>query len=358
MMLMNQEFSTQINSFVQKLDSINIDEISTSPLVKEYLQSVLQNKHYYTKIYAFVLQNTLTKSNKKIEEISLLDFGCGNGLLAMFAKHCGFAKVYGCDFNNDFVEASNTLNKVINIEIDGWFVSNEDELLNTCNHLKLDVVIGTDVIEHIYDLNLFFKNIHLLNPAMVTGFTTASVYDNYFKRKKLYKLMLQDETIGSNAFHATSKDEYAGISYLEIRKIIITKLFPQLQQNVVDILATATRGLRKNDIAIYVNKYFETSIIIDVLSTNKFNTCDPITGNFTERMLTLKEYKSLYHHNQFSLEVISCFYSAEGKNIKSIVQKMLNVFIHTFKTTFLSRTISPLILLVGKPINKKSFNSF
>jgi len=353
MMLMNQEFSAHINSFLQKLDLINVDEISTSPLVKEYLQSVLQQRNYYTKIYAFVLRNTLTKSKKKTDEITLLDFGCGNGLLAIFAKHCGIKTVYGCDFNQDFVEAAKALSRAININVDDWFVSNEEELLNTCNALKLDVIIGTDVIEHIYNLNVFYKNIFLLNPTIITGFTTASVYDNYFKRRGLYKLMQQDETIGSNAFHATSKDEYAGLAYIEIRKKLIAQTFPQLQQNVIDILASATRGLRKNDIEVFVNKYFQTRIISDVLSTNKFNTCDPITGNFTERILTLKEYKLLYHSNQFSLEVISCFYGANGKGMKSIVQKVLNVFIKIFNKIFLSRTVSPLILLVGKPINKQ-----
>jgi 2-polyprenyl-3-methyl-5-hydroxy-6-metoxy-1,4-benzoquinol methylase len=350
---MYQKFSEQASIFLHKLDLLNIDAIVTTPLVKNYLTSVLLQKKYYVKIYAFVLQNIVEASNKNKQDISLLDFGCGNGLLAMFAKHCGFGKVYGCDFNSDFVEASKQLSQAINIEIDGWVVSNEDDLLNTCNHLKLDAIVGTDVIEHIYNLDVFYSNIRLLNPNMITGFTTASVYENYFKRSSLYKLMYRDENIDSNAFHATSKDEYAGMAYLEIRKKLIAKDFPSLQNNTVLQLAQATRGLRKDDIKIFVEKYLENGIITDALPNNKHNTCDPITGNFTERILTLGEYKLLHNKNHFTMKVFAGFYSADENSVKGLLQKSVNIFIKIFGNGYVSRTVSPLILLVGVPKTSK-----
>ena len=348
---MSQIFYSKNKQFKQILLNIKIDNITNDLLVKNYLQKVIEQQEYYINTYCWVLEYVLQKSTNQINQISLLDFGCGNGMFTLFAKYCGFGKVYGCDFNENFVAAARLLSIELNIEVDDWFVCNEDELYNTCNTLKLDVIVGTDVIEHIYNLNVFYKNISLLNPIMITAFTTASVNENYFKRKSLYKLMQQDEYVGSNLLEATSKDEFAGMAYLEIRKKIITKCFPNLTMEQVCQLSVATRGLRKDDIELFVKNYFRNGNISSIHS-NKHNTCDPITGNFTERMLSINEYRKLYTKNSFNLTVVSGFYATEGKAMKSLFQKLLNKMIVLLNNSFLSRTISPLILLIGYPKNK------
>lgn len=348
---MSQSFYKHIPSFSQQLQSINIDAITNDLLVKNYLQAVLTQQDYYLKIYCWVLENAVSKCNKPIHAISFLDFGCGNGLFAIFAKHCGFGKVYGCDFNENFVAAARLLANAMKVEVADWFICNENDLYKKCNTLQLDIVAGTDVIEHIYNLDIFFSNIYLLNNKMVTAFTTASVYDNYFKRKKLYRLMYQDEFINSNVLDATSQDEYAGMPYFEIRRKLIAWHFPQLDSASINKLATATKGSVKDDILLFVNKYLQDGTMQQI-QQNKHNTCDPITGNFTERMLTINTYKLLYGNNDFQLSVKSGFYNAQGGLLKSFVQQTLNKIIAAFKNTFLSRSISPLILLIGEARNK------
>lgn len=347
-----QKFASQITSFKSKLNAVDSAAISNDLLVKNYLQKVVEQQDYYLKIYSWVLENALQQTTKSIHQISFLDFGCGNGLFAIFAKHCGFKKVYGCDFNNNFVEASKALSNAMNIAVDDWFMCSEETLLSKCNNLNLDIVAGTDVIEHIYNLNTFFTNMHSLNPQMITAFTTASVFENHFKRRSLYSLMYQDEYIGSNALEATSKDEFAGMPYLEIRKRIIANEFPELDPIAILSLATATRGLRKNDIIVYVNQYRIDGLIKPIL-LDKHNTCDPITGNFTERMMMLKEYKNLYAQFNFELDVICGFYAAGGNVLKRMLQNALNKIISIMGNSFFSRTITPLILLIGIPHKNK-----
>jgi 2-polyprenyl-3-methyl-5-hydroxy-6-metoxy-1,4-benzoquinol methylase len=346
-----QKFASQIISFKSILNAVDIDAISKDLLVKNYLQKVIEQQDYYLKIYSWVLENALRQTDKPIHQISLLDFGCGNGLFAIYAKHCGFKKVYGCDFNNNFVEASRALANVMSIAVDDWFECSEETLFAKCSSLNLDMIAGTDVIEHIYNLNTFFLNIRSLNPQMITAFTTASVFENYLKRRSLYKLMYQDEHIGSNALEATSKDEFAGMPYLEIRKRMISTAFPKLEEKAVLSLATATRGLRKDDIIAYLNKYLLDGIIKPVLS-NRHNTCDPVTGNFTERMMSLKEYKKLYCQFNFELTVVSGFYAAEGRGMKLFLQSILNKLILILNNGSISRAITPLILLTGTPLKK------
>ena len=346
-----QKFASQIISFKSKLNAVDIDAISSDLLVKNYLQKVIEQQDYYLKIYSWVLENALEQTTKPIHQISFLDYGCGNGLFAIYAKHCGLKKVYGCDFNSDFVDAARLLANAMNIIVDDWFVCNEETLFTECNSLNLDIVAGTDVIEHIYSLKKFFSNIQLLNQKMITAFTTASVFENYFKRKSLYKLMYQDECLGSNALEATSKDEFAGMAYFEIRKRIIANAFPKLEQLIIESLSTATRGLRGDGIITYVNQYLLDGIIKPV-QHNKYNTCDPITGNFTERMMQLKEYKQLYSQFNFELNISSGFYAADGKGLKFFLQAILNKIITVIGNGFTSRSITPLILLTGTPYKK------
>ena len=118
-------------------------------------------------------------------------------------------------------------------------------------------------------------------------------------------------------------------------------------------LAVATRGLRVDDINLFVEDYLKTGFLIKDVKANRFNTCDPITGNFTERVLQVNAYQLLYTQNNFNLEVISGFYSAKGRGIKSFSQKAFNMFINLFKHRFISRTIAPFILLVGVPAHKE-----
>jgi 2-polyprenyl-3-methyl-5-hydroxy-6-metoxy-1,4-benzoquinol methylase len=326
---MKNNFTVFEESFINKLSSINVASISTDKRVADYLNYLLQHKKYFLKIYSFVLEKAISCTNKKVNELNILDFGTGNGLLALYAKHCGCKQVFACDVYSNFIVAAKKLSELINIEIDDWSVCDEYNLFNTFSSKKIDIIVGTDVIEHIYDLDIFYKNIRLLNNQIVTSFTTASVYDNYFKRKKLEQLMISDE-----------------VEYVEIRKNIIHKYDTSLNNKQLDQLSKATRGLKEEDIINYVDEYKRTGIIKN-LAINDFNTCDPITGNFTERILTIEEYKILYRKHHLGVEVLSGFYNDEGNILKKNLLKALNFYIKIFYKKYIIRMVTPFVLLVG-----------
>ena len=328
---MKNQFTIFEVSFLNKLATIDVTLISNDKRVADYLTYILLHKKYFLKIYSFVLAEALKCSSKQVKELSILDFGTGNGLLAIYAKYCGFKHVFACDNYSNFIEAAKILSQSINIEIDEWMICNEFDLVNKFSTKKIDVMVGTDVIEHIYGLNIFFSNIRTLNNHMITAFTTASVHDNYFKRKKLEKLMKSDE-----------------LEYVKIRKNIIQNYDTSLNKNQLEALSESTRGLKENDILFYVDNYNKYRNLKTV-KLGKYNTCDPITGNFTERILCMNEYKILYNKNNFHLEIKSGFYNVNNNIIKFIFLKCLNTFIHIFHKHYFGRIFTPLILLVGKP---------
>src|SRR3982751_7024910 len=111
-------FQQYIPTFSQKLQSIQIESLPIEGYPRAYLQLLITQRTYFLHIYAQVLQKVIQYSTKPKEEIILLDYGAGNGLLGMFARHCGFKTVYSIDINESFVQAAQLLNHQLEHPID------------------------------------------------------------------------------------------------------------------------------------------------------------------------------------------------------------------------------------------------
>ena len=101
-MQQRENFNKYSDAFEKKLELIVVDEISAELYCKRYLNHLLQHKKYYLAIYADVLNKLMQHLPKKKEDISLIDFGAGNGLLGIFAKYCGFKKIFLNDIDEKF----------------------------------------------------------------------------------------------------------------------------------------------------------------------------------------------------------------------------------------------------------------
>lgn len=339
-----QPFKNYIPDFIQLLQKVNTNAISNNAYAQEYLQILLNHKLHYLHIYATVLEKAFAARNNT--QVTLLDFGTGNGLLALFAKFCGVEKVFASDVNQDFLEAAQVLSKQLNLSIEGWILGNEKSLAAYFNNQSLGIVIGTDVIEHVYNLDELFDTFNQINKRIITVFTTASVAENPIKSRQLKKLQLKDELEDSNAFQATNDNEFAGMSFLEIRKKIIKAIAPNLQENQLLLLAQKTRGLNKADIEQAVINYVNNKIEPKVLK-HKTNTCDPITGSWTERLLTVKEYREIHLRHDKNLLVHNGFYNSSEKGLKSLLASVFNALIKLLGSAGIM--ISPFIILEGLP---------
>ena len=82
------------------------------------------------------------------------------------------------------------------------------------------------------------------------------------------------------------------------------------------------------------------------------NTCDPITGSWTERLLSFEEYKELYNINGFDIEIKPGLYNNHQKIIKSFLISIINFSIRTLPLW--GFYISPLIILTGTPLKKNN----
>lgn len=349
------QFKIKINAFYNILSNLNLDEIQMEPYTKNYLKYIISQHTYYLEVYAFILQKTIAQANLKLNQINLLDFGAGNGLLALFAKFCGANQVVVCDIRQEFIASIEQLSAALKIQIDGYIFGNEANAVAyfSTAPIQPNICIGTDVIEHVYSVNNLIQSMKIINSNITIAFSTASVDDNIIKKKQLYKIMWADEHIG---YELKGDNEggsiYAGQPFLQVRKQIIQQKAPQLRSHQIEALAVATRGLNKADIEKAVDQFIQNKQL-PTPPLNKYNTCNPITSCFTEQMITHKSYKKLYQSHGFKLTSYNGFYNIHQKWYKKPAIMLLNLLPKTFKTNYLGRFFAPFVVLLGHPIKSK-----
>lgn len=326
--------------FCTLLNSLVLSEHEIAPYPLSYLQHLLTHKEYFVEIYTQVLNEAIANTNKTWDDSFLIDYGAGNGLLGLFAKFCGFRKVVLLDISEEFLHSTSVLSEKLNIKPDG-IICGELKTLKIEDTDIPDIVVGTDVIEHIYDLNSFFSTLHKMNSNLVTVFTTASNDKNWLKKRKLMRIQKIDEWRGWK-----ETEQNPGYpSFREIRHKIISETLPSLEARDLEEMITNTRGLNKPDIILACERFTREGVK-PVLIKHPTNTCDPMTGSWTERLLTDKEYKLLYKTHGFDLRIKNGYYNQCQSFPKSWPAVILNCFIKTVPV--LGKQISPLLLLIGK----------
>lgn len=315
-----------IHSFAQKFGELDIAQVNMSDYARRYLLHLQRHHLFYLSIYAAVLDEVMQQSGKNAGDIRLVDYGAGNGLLGIFARHCGFHTVIICDQDKDFIRAARMLALALQVYPDELISGDITDLLSRGYKNMVDAVVGTDVIEHIYNLDDFFGSVQELNPAMVTVFTTAANPNNYLKLQQLKKIQVKDELEGSDPADFALAGAEKHMAFLEMRRKIIADNFSEITGDELARLATATRGLNQLDIIKSVSRYEENGEL-PLPPARVSNTCNPETGSWTERVLSLHAYRTIYSRYGFELSIKSGFYNSYTPGFKKYPNLFRNILV-------------------------------
>ncbi len=315
------------NSFIKKIKL----SLSNAPAENDYpgiyLSYLMSHLEYFVQVYSVVLNRGLQLADVAINQARLVDLGAGNGMLGFFAKFCGFKEVYINDIDKTFIEASKKLSSTLSIFPNGFI---EGDIINVYNFFKdaitPDIVAGTDMIEHVYDLDTFTDTLFSLKDTKAFVFTTASNPVNYFKVRQLRKIQYNDEYVGGYPGEYLLYGAEAMRPFLEIRKEIIQQKFPTLAAATTNELALKTRGLIKADIETAVQQFIESGVMPS-LPKDPYNTCNPMNGSWSERIISLQEYRKLFSNQGASLEISPGLYNGTGTNLKSKLLRIINLLI-------------------------------
>lgn len=337
----NSIFHHAVPDFLNKLNSLpeSIPGITGYPA--NYLANLRQHSGYYIRMYADLLSKATNLATLP-PEFGLLDVGCGNGLLGIFAKFCGVQNVVLLDPDKQFMDAAKILAQSLEIPINEFITGEVSDIHHVKQIPQIDLVAGTDMIEHVYKLDTFLKHLASLNAKLTVVFSSAANPENPFTRWKMQRQQIKDELIGDTSMDAENSGKTV-MPFLQIRKSIINIHFPHYSEDKINKLAMATRGLQQNDIVEAV-KHFEINGKIPLPAKGK-NTCNPVTGSWTERLCSLSWYQKIFKENEFQPSFFCGFYNQWQPGYRGFVKKMLNRIRWLFGLKF-----SPYFIIIG---NKK-----
>jgi 2-polyprenyl-3-methyl-5-hydroxy-6-metoxy-1,4-benzoquinol methylase len=276
------------NDCIRRLLNLDFKKLGINEYNLQYIFDVLPQINYHFSIYKRCI-NLLTIDKYKG---TIVDFGGGHGFLSCFLKILGFHIIY-CDNNplaiSTVKKIGAALQSIPDIIIEGSAI----ELSAYCkaNNIVPDYLISIDVIEHIYDLEGLFSELHNINPKMGMCFTTSANPCNFLHRKRLFKMM----------------DEIERNFFLPMREEHISKRHPEFNAREIQMLSVLSRGKTYDDITKMANNYLLNGSLPQRLPSH--NTCDPNSGSWIERILPLKTYKSIINAAGFAVSFSNGFYT-------------------------------------------------
>ena len=312
---------------------------------QRYLQHLIKSSVYYSHVYAHILNQLLRERGGDRSALQLLDYGAGNGLLGLMAVYTGFGQVYLNDQDAGFLNAARQLALSLELEPAGFIEGGIEKVQTFFTHRQPpDLIAGSDVIEHIYDLTGFMNTLQYINPRLICAFSTACNPCNPLQRMRFRKVQLRDEYRGGTPdIHPLFAGQPIAAFLLTRRRIIESYAGNQLTEIQLNELAKTSRGLIKQDIEHAVDIYLTTGQY--PAPEHPTNTCDPITGSWSERMLSLQTYHQLFCSGGFSLSVRDGFYNQFDKGKASVLRRLANQLI-----PISGHVLAPYIVLVGKPL--------
>lgn len=287
------------DALAARLQKIDYERLPISDYNKQYIGNLKPVLPYYMQIYADCLIRGLDTTGVSPSSLTLVDYGGGSGFLSMLAKEIGVGSIIYLDLNPKSAETIQVLKELTQTGPDVILQGDSETLATWCekNGVKPQLLVATDLIEHVYQLEPFFADLMRINSQMQLIFTTASTPFNPYVKWKLHRLMKGCES-GS----------LESPNYYTQREKYIREQKPYFSPAEVARWSKQTRGMTLGDIRQALDR------MVLPHPTDPYNTCDPANGNWTERILPIQTYRSLAPAG-YMFQVKKGFYNDKRNNL-------------------------------------------
>ena len=324
------EMTNKINNALRylflKLSKIDLHGLDISDNSRQYLKKYIHDSSYFISFYSQVLQKSLRRIKNPVTESVFVDYGGGCGILSLLARLIGFKTVIYNDIYEKSLMDAKIISKHTGIPVDYFICGDAEAFVTQMNLINIhpDLICSVDVLEHIYNLDSWFKSISKLHGFCLI-FVTGANSGNPIIKKRLKKIHKISEYQGCEK-NVRVNDTYLNTSFLEEREKIIRKKFPELSENEIKYLSVSSRGLIREDIENLVFRYSRDGVF-EYHPDHPTNTCDPYTGNWAERLIDLKKLKDNIASNGLSMDITSSFYCYSDNKILNSVKMLVNLLI-------------------------------
>lgn len=289
------EINTRANELYRQLLSIDASQLDTADEYKQYfIKHHLGRRLYFSlQSSAHIIYHSVKICGKPVNETVFIDYGAGLGTLFMLAGKMGFKKTVYNDYFPEWHQPAKVLCNALEVTIDDYVDGDIDNVVKdaAAKNIQYDIVASRNVIEHIYDLPVFYRLLYGHNPKAVIYSSTTANYHNP-------AMHLQHILIHKKA----DKNIYRPQRINEAKK-----LRPGSNDTELNKLADVTRGKAKKDFIDAVNNFAGNKPVAKD-KTLRTNTCDCITGVWIEHLLTKNEHAAIAAKEGFTLYVNAGFW--------------------------------------------------
>ena len=325
-----EEIDSASKSLFRKLKTTRLDQLDVSSYSKRYFGNYLADLTYTLQLYSHILSVALAYPEMPLSRFALLDYGGGCGMLSLLARESGVGTVVYNDLYGSTCRDAEVIGQKLGNPADAYIQGDIDEVVRflQSHGLGCSAVASHDVIEHIYDVESFIRQLPLLsNGPMSVTMTSGANIRNLRIRRMLMAKQVDIE------YHDKDKRSPTIISdcvksYLSMRREIIINharsMNREMAESEIEALARCTRGLIKADICKAVDVYLEKRVLPKQLR-HPTNTCDPDNGNWCEQLLDHSYLKRLLSDAGFRVKILSGYYGRGTNPVKRRVKKLLNI---------------------------------
>lgn len=332
----SESFSTYVlNTLSQNpLESLPISEYS-----RAYLQKTLDMLPYFEMFYESMLRCVQQQTpNLPLNTLHCVDLGGGNGLLSCFLLFKQVARVTYIDIYDGAALDAQVLADVLQLKAHEYRVGD-----HTVIPKQAQAILSVDVIEHIYNLEEYVRYTALHHAqACQVHCTGANPYNPVINRR-LMKVQQENEYVGRKAVYG-HKPRDTQQPYREVRRQLIQEKWgAKLSHEELNLLVDATRGQNKADLLGSTQKYLQTGVVPTRLK-HPTNTCDPLTGNWSEHLFTQKELNAVLEPYALKATYLTLpYYLANKKGIKKGILQLLNALAR--KVPRVAKIIQPMLMI-------------
>lgn len=341
-----EDISEAQDRLFDKLTRLDADGIDLSDYNRGYLKRYQAKLRSNLQKFGYILAWALSTNTKPLGDTVLLEYGGGLGILSLLAAEAGVGTVIYNDIYDVSCVDAETIAVLTKNHAQHYICGDLKDIKSFLREqsLSCDAVVCSDVIEHVYDIDEFLADLQRLSngPLAVAMSTHANPLNPVLRRalaKKQIEVELEDRT-----YNRDHKKRDSLESYLSLRKKIIRNCASTLNDDEVDRLAAATRGMIDTDIRKAVLIYAETKIMPRT-PDHPTNTCDPRTGNWADRLLHPAQLSESFGEAGFDVDILSGYYGTPDGFAKRLIAPLLDTAIRVFRRQGLR--LAPYFVLRG-----------
>jgi hypothetical protein len=311
-------FGAAAERLAAKLSDFQLPKGAISPFIERYFGSNLQYLQASLQRYTFLLTWAIAPySSKNNAEIVLVDYGGGSGMCSLLAKEAGIGTVVYVDIYDVCCHDAQYIAEALGLAANHYVNGDIDSLLSYLKEKQIscNTVVSYDTLEHIYDIDDFLNKIGGISAGPLSLMMASGANPlNFIISRRLRKLHRKVELKGKIRQQGED-DRNPEEALVAVRTKMILSYASDLSQHEADMLAQKTRGMRREDIIKAVNSFLSNGLIPKELE-HPTNTCDPLTGNWCERLLNPYSLGHKLQEAGFSAKVLAGFYGSSGKDSK------------------------------------------